>query len=497
MRRSRSPKARAARTLWWIALACVAADFGAGRASAEPPSIVALDAPGAVWGLRLTDGLDGRKDLWMVSGRDVHHWHASKVGTFPSAPTSVFHVPEGATFAAPGRYVGEGAERTPTLLALARSQALRVVAGRGTAVEEGLVVDMPWNDSQRVVLADFAPGKSLFLPTAQGVRFVPDWIAAPTQSVELPLRPVHTVAAAGPFVEDGATTRVSWPRPTWVAAWPEAGGRPAVFWIGSDGIHAFAKGADGAWADRIWSTAFLSRDGSRSDTLIDLDADGTPDLAHVTTTNDDGSYVFFRTPVGAPAKPGEAADLRPARGSIHLTGFQLPVEYPDLDGDGRPDLVVTTIDIDGSNVARAVMQRRVKAKTHAFVNRGAAGGDFFIPRPDAIVESEIGVQILFSYSGSIDVKRSFTIVTTADLDGDKRKDLVIRTGSDVLSVYRGVATGVWSPEATSTISIPAIGKSPDIEGSAGDLTGDGHDDLVLLYRAPPGGADRTVVVVSK
>ena len=95
------------------------------------------------------------------------------------------------------------------------------------------------------------------------------------------------------------------------------------------------------------------------------------------------------------------------------------------------------------------------------------------------------------------MKRSFTIVTTADLDGDKRKDLVIRTGPDVLSVYRGTAEGVWSPEASSTIAIPDIGKSPDIEGSAGDLTGDGHDDIVLLYRAPPGGADRTIVVVSK
>ena len=42
----------------------------------------------------------------------------------------------------------------------------------------------------------------------------------------------------------------------------------------------------------------------------------------------------------------------------------------------------------------------------------------------------------------------------------------------------------------------ASSSSPDVEGYVGDLSGDGKDDLVLLYRAPPGGADRTVVLVS-
>ena len=119
-----------------------------------------------------------------------------------------------------------------------------------------------------------------------------------------------------------------------------------------------------------------------------------------------------------------------------------------------------------------------------------------MPAFDAIQESDIGVQILFTFSGSIEVKRSFTILTTADLDGDGRKDLVIRTGPETLSVYRGTAEGVWATKAT-TIAIPAMGRSPDIEGYASDLDGDGRDDVVLLYRAPPGGVDRTVVVMSR
>ena len=489
---TRSASRRSRRAAVAALLGAVGA-LAAGPASAGEPVSITLEAPAAVWGLRLADGVDGTRDLWIASGRDVHLWRGTKGSATSPAASAVFHVPEDATFVGPGRFVGEGAGRTRTLLALARTQALRVVAGRGAAVEEGLELEMPFRDPARAVLADLGEGRSLFLPTKEGIRFVPDWLGAPAASVVLPLRPTKTVTAAGAFVEDGATVKVSWPRPTLVPAWPPAAGSSAVFWFGDDGIHAFAKGADGAYADRVWPTSFLAKDGDRRDVLVDFDADGTPDWAHAVTTNDSGAYSFFRTP-GEVAKPGAPpADLRPARGTIHLKGFQLPAEYPDLDGDGRPDLVVTTIGIDGSNVMRAVMQHRVKAQTHAFLNRSAKGAEFFTPRPDATIESDIGVQILFTFSGSIEVKRSFTILPGADLDGDRRKDLVIRTGPETLSVYRGTADGVWSPSPT-TLPIPAVGKSPDVEGYAGDLDGDGRDDLVLLYRAPPAGTDRTIVV---
>ena len=104
------------------------------------------------------------------------------------------------------------------------------------------------------------------------------------------------------------------------------------------------------------------------------------------------------------------------------------------------------------------------------------------------IESDIRVRILFTFSGSIDVQRSYTILATADLDGDGRKDLVIRTAPDTLSVHRGTASGVWEKEPTP-VRIPTMGKSPDVEAYAADLTGDGKDDLVLLYKAPPGGSD--------
>jgi len=94
-----------------------------------------------------------------------------------------------------------------------------------------------------------------------------------------------------------------------------------------------------------------------------------------------------------------------------------------------------------------------------------------------------------------DSPRARAILATADVDGDGRKDLVIRTGPSTLSVHKGTAEGIWA-KGTTEISIPAVGKSPDVEGYVADLTGDKKDDFVLLYKAPPGGVDRTVVVIS-
>ena len=146
---------------------------------------------------------------------------------------------------------------------------------------------------------------------------------------------------------------------------------------------------------------------------------------------------------------------------------------------------------------RAVAQGRVTARTRAFLNRSASDpSTLFASKPDAEVSSDIRVRILFTFSGAIDVQRSYTILATADLDGDGRKDLAIRTPEGPLSVRRGTAEGVWDGEARS-VPIPPVGDSPDVEGYVTEATGDRKDDLVLLYRAGAGGADRVYLVPSR
>ena len=69
---------------------------------------------------------------------------------------------------------------------------------------------------------------------------------------------------------------------------------------------------------------------------------------------------------------------------------------------------------------------------------------------------------------------------------------------DVITVYdgnvrRGAAEGVWEREGRR-VAIPPMGEHPDLDAFPVDLTGDRRDELVLVYRAPPGGRDRVVVL---
>ena len=467
------------------------------EATADVPAPVELNGFSEVQGLRFADAdEDGIQDLMLVMGREVRVWRGVKGGPIRTAPTWIFTLPGDATYAWPGRTLeGSNGAKAPTLLALGRGGALRLRPGLPPVVEEGLRVALRWADPARGVLTDFVRGTNLLLPYEFGWQWVPDWIGARARAFDLAVPPKRKVASPGAFLEEGAVVTWEWPAPTLVPSWAPTGG-PAAFVLGDDGLHAFSPKGDDAVQEAFWPTTFLPPVGDGRVVLADLDGDGTPDVCHEATTNDSGTYTFFRTPppaaLGMRARggrvPAPAGDLRPARGKVKLSGFQFPPDYADLDGDGRRDMAITTIDIDASNIRRAIMQGRVVAKTRAFLNRSKAGAGEFFGAPDAEVDSDILVKLRFTYSGSIEVKRSFTILPTADLDGDGKKDLVIRTSPDTLAVRRGIGAGVWSEEPR-TVAIPPMGKSPDLEAYAADLTGDGKDDLVLLYRAPPGGSD--------
>ena len=482
-----------------LALAAVPA-----AALADAPAPVLLEGFAAVQGLRIADADgDGIPDVMLVSGRDVRIFRGKKGGPVAASPSWSYRVPDAATFAWPGRVFGEPGARVPSLLALAGATALRLLPGKPPIAEEGLPAVPAWSDPAHAVLTDFVRGAHAFFPTETGYRWIPDWAGARDVGYDLLVEPRRKVVPAGPFLEEGATATAEWPTVTLVPSWPGAAGKPAAFVLTDDAVHAFVP-TPSCVAEVRWGTSFLPSVGDGRMVLADLDGDGTPDLCHEATTNETGAYTFFRiplppAPVAAPAARGKAiegGEIRPPSSAIRLTGYQFPPDYVDLDGDGRLDMAVTTIEIDANNVVSAVFKGRVTAKTRAFLNRSKGGGsDLFPGTPDAEVDSPIGVRLRFTFAGAIEVKRSFTIIATADLDGDGKKDLVIRTASDTLSVHKGTASGVWEKEP-AVVKIPAMGTSPDIEGYAADLTGDGKDDLVLLYKAAPGGEDRVYVIVS-
>jgi hypothetical protein len=456
------------------ALACAAP-----AARAADPTVVFLEAPPSVTGLLVEDADgDGLRDLVVLADHEVRIWRAAK-GPVAPAPAHRATLPADATFLD----LAPPSNGRPTFFALAGSKVVRVGAGAGAEVGDGPALDSPWGPG-RTVFADFARGAQAILPSRGGWTWFDAGFGARPFDVAQPPRRFTT--AAGSFLDEGAVVEERWGAPQFAAS----GG--AVWIFGPAGLQAFAPGEGGRVAARTLPTDFLTNEAGRAirNRLVDLDVDGLPDLCHEATSNLDGVYAFFRTP---PA--GEGDRFAAARAVLRLSGFQLASEHPDLDGDGRPDFVVTSIEIDAGNTMRA-LGGRVTARTKAFLNRSGKGGDLFPQVPDAERESDVGVAIRFSYTGAIDVERSYTILAGADLDGDRRKDLVIRTGPDALSVWPGTATGAWAAEPRK-VAIPSMAGHPALEAHAADLTGDGKDDLVLVYAAPPGGAPRIAVLVSR
>ncbi|MFM8386631.1 MAG: FG-GAP repeat domain-containing protein [Planctomycetia bacterium] len=475
---------RPAPALQAVALLALLLARGPAPARGEDAGPLALECPAAVGGLRVADvDGDGVQDVLALVGREVLVWPGAR-GALPApAPRHRVVLPGDSSF------VDVARGTPPALVVLAASATLRVpLAGEPQPVDgtQGL----GWADGQQAVFTDLHPGAGQpehLAPTASGWALV-----GPQGLTALEARPARLTTAPGPFLEDQAVITEGLPHLLALRAPGTPAGTPPALWsLAGDEVRRAAAGGSQAW-----DLSFLPASGQRR--LLDLDADGVPEVLHGDGDNRELRLAFFRLPPaargadGVPAAP-PPGDLRPPFAFLKLSGFSLEPAFVDLDGDGRQDIVVTTMEIDGPNVMRALSSGRVTAKTRAFLQRSTPEGlPAYPPQPDGLVESEIGVKIRFGYAGNLDITRSFTLGLAGDLDGDRRKDLVVRTGPDRLAVRAGTADGVWSAQAR-VLPVPALAPGEELELQAADLDGDGKDELVLHVRAAPGGRDRLLV----
>jgi hypothetical protein len=452
-----------------------------GRASADDDRLVLLRGPTDVQGLLREDvDGDGITDLLVVEGRTLWVWRGRK-GALPAPDATRLALPDDASF------VDAAGDGRVAVLGL---RGLRLLDLRGDKTPDGKAVvplavpglrPPEWRDPDKAVFADLVrKGGGILAPVESGWQLVP--LSGAGDPVPLDVEPLRYVTAPGQFLEDSCAITEALPE-VFVAP-----GAAPTLWAYS-GERLVAQSAK---RRTTYDVSFLPPAAERR--LADLDADGVPDVVEGEGTNQDLRVAFFRTPPPPADGGAEGGSLKPPLASLHLTGFPIEPRTVDLDGDGRPDFLVTTIEIDQKNILRAVTSGKVTARTRAFLNRLAHPGDaLFAEEPDATIWSDVVVRIRFGYAGNFDVRRSFTLVVDGDYDGDGRKDLLIRTGPDEMRLRPGTPKGVWDSEGR-TVRIPPMDPSPDIDGWAADLDGDGKDEMILLYRKPPGGADRLFVV---
>ena len=211
---------------------------------------------------------------------------------------------------------------------------------------------------------------------------------------------------------------------------------------GSNTVSVYRNtGANGSisFAERV---NFPTGGSPYSLAIKDLDGDGMPDLAVCNSYNNTGTISIFRN-------TGSNGLISFDTKKDYATGIgPLSVSIGDLNGDGKPDLVVANY---------------MSSTISIFQNMSTNGTIFFAAKRDFTVG--IGVPVS---------------VSIGDLDGDGKPDLAaVNGGNNSASILRNIGT-------SGTIAFaPKIDFSTGADPysvSIGDLDGDGKPDLAVANK---------------
>ena len=231
-------------------------------------------------------------------------------------------------------------------------------------------------------------------------------------------------------------------------------------------------------------------------TVADLNGDGKPDLI-VANFNDNTVSVLLNTSAPGATTPSFAAQQTFATGLLPIS-----VTVADVNGDGTPDLIVAnyadgTVSVllnttaPGANTASfATQQPFVTGSNPTSVTVADLNGD---GKPDLIVanagDNTVSVLLNTTAPGvttpSFAAQQTFATgtrplsVSVADVNGDGQPDLIVANEIDntvsvlLNTTVPGAATPSFGAQQTF-----AVGSTP-FSVTAGDVNGDGQPDLIV------------------
>ncbi len=310
------------------------------------------------------------------------------------------------------------------------------------------------------------------LPTATGARLVPLAGGAP-RSVSLPLVAEYETRADAPPPHSGSMSEfVVWP--ALVRADDDGDGRLDLFALSRFGVAVHRVGPAGlSLAPTRWLPlrAFSAGEELRPRStglrlqVRDLDGDGRADLV---VSRAVGTLLHSHSATEIYRNPGDGVRL-PATpdASFSLDAGLAQVELSDLDGDGRVELVQSSIAFGVMQVVRVLTTRRAEIEVRVY-RLGAPG----ISGASLSWESGLSLALDFEQGRA----SGLLPLASGDWNGDGRKDLLVGPDRDTLAVYLGEAT----PRGPGFAASPVEQHAP-VAGNAlvADLDGDGLDDLVM------------------
>jgi FG-GAP-like repeat/IPT/TIG domain/FG-GAP repeat len=225
----------------------------------------------------------------------------------------------------------------------------------------------------------------------------------------------------------------------------------------------------------------------------DLDGDGKPDL--IVANGDSSTVTIYHNN----STPGNISFTEVASFTMGGSGYPIGVTAGDLDGDGKPDIVISnyytqklTFYLNASTSGNIVMDSVLSVPSGNYVLGASIADMNGDGKPEVIVACE-GSNILSIYTNSSTLGHiSFSNETSlmapsggspfkavvADIDGDGKPDIVSANSYlNTVSVYRNTTPAGGAISFASDVDFNT-GNFP--EGVAiGDIDGDGKPDLVV------------------
>ncbi len=229
----------------------------------------------------------------------------------------------------------------------------------------------------------------------------------------------------------------------------------------------------------------------------DLDGDGKKDVV-VNSIADQNLSIFRNTSVSGTISFAAKVDL-PATGSVY------GIEINDMDGDGKPDLVVVNGLANNFSVYRNTSSGpgNISFAAKADFPAGTFPRNILVADfdgdglPDVAVSNNLSYNFVIlrntSTAGNVSFNTLSALVislgagnqadgmTAADLDGDGKQDLAVvasltPSNTNFLQVYRNTSNGA-NINMASAVSFQG-GNNSGYHVAAGDINGDGKPDLV-------------------
>lgn len=227
--------------------------------------------------------------------------------------------------------------------------------------------------------------------------------------------------------------------------------------------------------------------------VADVDANGLPDILGLVSTDLDGAPTpgFVATRLQGPA----GSFVLPTRFGVGREPANLTLA--DLNGDGRPDLIVPnaadrTLSVRLADPARpGFFQPALVLATPGRSPLDAAVGDLDGDGRMDLVVAASGANSVLAFTqtatGTFNAPVSYAVggdpqaVAVADLDGNGRADLAVATTANAVSVRLQTGPGVFAPAVDYGTGVQPVAIT------AADLDGDGRPDLLTAnFGAPTG-----------